>query len=240
MKYINILSFLSMVLANFLANFLPIGGRTTGEISSMYPNLFTPAGFVFSIWSVIYLLLLIFAVLQLFKSNQQVRQTIGWYFTLSCILNIAWIIAWHHLIIWLSLILMAGLLLSLVIINLKLRAIPSSLFKATFGIYLGWICIAAVANSTIFLMSVNWGGLGLPDVFWATAMVVAGALIAALVIGKLNNFFVALPVAWAFYGIIHLRIHDYLSVAIAAAAGILIVLLVSVVIIVKQLKKQPV
>ena len=51
------LAFLAVVTLNALANILPLNGQTTGDISNRLPVLFTPAGYVFSIWSVIYILL---------------------------------------------------------------------------------------------------------------------------------------------------------------------------------------
>jgi hypothetical protein len=42
-----------MIVLNVLANALPLGGRTTGEISDAYPNLFAPAGYTFAIWGLI-------------------------------------------------------------------------------------------------------------------------------------------------------------------------------------------
>ncbi|ULE33686.1 hypothetical protein [Mycobacterium sp. IDR2000157661] len=48
---------LSMVIVNILANTLPINGVRTGDVSDAYPNLLAPAGYAFSIWSLIYLLL---------------------------------------------------------------------------------------------------------------------------------------------------------------------------------------
>ena len=54
----NIIGFVLVIIMNTLANTLPINGFTTGELSALYPNLFVPAGFTFSIWGVIYLLLM--------------------------------------------------------------------------------------------------------------------------------------------------------------------------------------
>ena len=46
----NIVAFAGVLVVNYLANALPIGGNTTGALSDLYPNLFTPAGLTFSIW----------------------------------------------------------------------------------------------------------------------------------------------------------------------------------------------
>jgi hypothetical protein len=52
LKIINIFAFSLMILMNYLANALPLGDNTTGELSARYPNLFVPAGLTFSICAV--------------------------------------------------------------------------------------------------------------------------------------------------------------------------------------------
>jgi len=56
------LLFIGVIAVNALANILPINGYNTGQISAFYPNAFVPAGFTFSIWGVIYLLLLSYTI----------------------------------------------------------------------------------------------------------------------------------------------------------------------------------
>jgi translocator protein len=56
---INLIFYLFVVTMNFLANSLPLNGQTSEEISDKLDVLFTPAGYVFSIWGFIYFLLAI-------------------------------------------------------------------------------------------------------------------------------------------------------------------------------------
>lgn len=88
-----IVSLLAVITTNALANILPLNGQTTGEISNRLPVLFTPAGYVFSIWSLIYLLL-IFWVIGLWRNrfNKDARyERRSLLFIISCVFNIAWI-----------------------------------------------------------------------------------------------------------------------------------------------------
>lgn len=222
-KIINLVLFVAMVVVNYLANAMPINGITTGQISELYPNLFVPAGVTFSIWGVIYLLLLVFVILQFRESNSNIVKQIGWFFALSCALNGLWIFAWHYQLLLISLLIMLTLLGALILINLKLHAHPNGFIKAAFGIYLGWTCIATIANVTALLVSINWGGWGLSQQFWTITMILIGAAISALAIIKINNPFLGLAVIWAFIGIIVERQDDYLSIVIAAIAGIVLV-----------------
>ncbi len=223
LKLVNIIAFIIMIVLNYLANALPLGGKTTGELSAQYPNLFVPAGITFSIWGVIYLLLLGFIILQFRTENKAMVNTIGGLFAISCVLNSLWIAAWHYENPGLSMVIMILLLITLVLINFRLTPLAGGISKAAFGIYLGWICIATIANATALLVAVNWQGWGISDETWAVIMVLAGAAITALVLQKFRNPFTGLAVIWALAGIIIKRQSDYQSIVIAAIAAITVV-----------------
>ena len=138
-KYLNILLFGGMIVMNYLANALPLNNKTTGELSDSFPNLFVPAGITFSIWGIIYLLLFVYCIVQFTGSNQAIVSDISWFFGISCVLNALWIVFWHYEKLPLSLLVMAGLLISLIYINFLIRSLPMGVIKASFGIYLGWI-----------------------------------------------------------------------------------------------------
>ena len=217
MKYLNLILFTGMIVMNYLANALPINGKTTGELSDAYPNLFTPAGITFSIWGVIYILLLIFCVIQFTTSHQAVITRIGWLFGFSCFFNALWIVAWHYERLPLSLILMLGLLVTLIWINVFIRDLPDAFIKAGFGVYLGWICIATIANVTALLVNYGWGGFAISGQTWAIIMISVGAVIVSLTIWRLENPFIGLAVVWAFAGIMIKRQGDNRAIFITAA-----------------------
>ena len=126
-KFLNLLLFAAMIVTNYLANALPINNRTTGEISDSFPNLFVPAGITFSIWGLIYLLLIIYSIVQFTGSNQTAISNIGWLFGVTCILNALWIVFWHYGKLPVSLLLMLGLLISLIYINILIKDLPLGL-----------------------------------------------------------------------------------------------------------------
>jgi hypothetical protein len=228
MKIINLLLFAFMIVMNYLANALPLNGKTTGQLSDFYPNLFVPAGITFSIWGIIYLLIAAFCVLQFSPSNKIVVEKIAWLFAASSLLNGLWILAWHYQKISLSVLIMFGLLALLAIINFKLKDESNGIIKATFGIYLGWICIATIANVTALLVDVNWGALGLTEQSWAIVMITVGLIVTTLVVLRLNNPFVAISVVWAFAGIAIKRQDDYRTIFIAAIVALIIAAIVVV------------
>ena len=222
-KYFNLILFAVMIVMNYLANALPINNKTTGEISDSIPNLFVPAGITFSVWGVIYLLLLIYSVLQFTSADKVTINNISWLFAISCIFNALWIVAWHYGKLPMSLIIMSGLLISLIYINMTISHLPSGIIKAAFGVYLGWICIATIANVTALLVTYKWGGFGISQEVWTIIMISAGTIIAVLALYRLNNPFIGLVIMWALAGIIIKRSDDFRSIVIAAAAGMAIV-----------------
>lgn len=218
-KYVNILLYLGMVTMNYLANSLPLNNQTTGEVSDSYSNLFAPAGITFVIWGVIYLLLAVYCVVQFTGAHQAIMQEIGWAFAATSLLNVAWIFAWHYEKLPLTLVLMLFMLLALIYINWSIRAMHFGLIKAAFGIYLGWICIATIANITAYLVSINWYGFGLSEEIWTIIMISIGFLIVIITQLKWNNPFIGLAVVWAFVGIAIKRQNDVQSIFFTALVG---------------------
>jgi hypothetical protein len=226
-KFLNIIFFAGMIVMNYLANALPLNNKTTGELSDSLPNLFVPAGITFSIWGVIYLLLAAYTVVQFTAKDQQVVGNIGWVFALSCIFNALWIVTWHYQRLPLSLLVMLELLVTLIYLNMQIRDLPFGIIKASFGIYLGWICIATIANVTALLVHYNWNGSGIPEAAWAIIMISIGALIVSVALYRLQNPFIGLSVIWAFVGIFLKRQADYREIAVTAIVALIIVTIIT-------------
>jgi len=221
LSILNLLGFLGTVVVNALATTLPINNKTTGELSDLYPNLFTPAGLTFAIWGLIYVLLAIFVVYQLIpavrRDTQKIDfvQRIGPLFLISCLANIGWIYAWHYEIVPLSVVLMLILFGSLLAIYLRLNIGKSEATKSEkylvhlpFSIYLGWITIATIANVTALLVNINWNAWGLGEQFWAVAVIIVGIAIALSILFTRKDIFYCLVVDWALLGILLKRLSD--------------------------------
>jgi hypothetical protein len=227
-KYLNLVLFSGMIVMNYLANALPLNNNTTGQLSDSYPNLFVPAGITFSIWGVIYLLLAAFCVVQFTGLDKSLIANIGWLFAISCLLNALWIIFWHYKSLPSSLIIMIGLLVTLIYINMLISDLQFGIIKASFGIYLGWICIATIANVTALLVHYNWNCSGISEEIWTIIMISTGSLIGAITLLRLQNPFIGLAVVWAFAGIIIKRQGDHRSIAITAAIALLLVGIITI------------
>lgn len=206
----NIVGYLGVLVTNFLANALPIAGRTTGDVADQYPNLFTPAGITFSIWGVIYLSLLVFVVLQsrgLFRERvaPEYLESIGPWFFLSCLCNVGWILVWHQLWVVPSMILMLGLLYTLLVIYQRLDGYAWRGFgwiRLPFSLYLAWICVATLANTTVLLVDLGYSGQPLSAGVWTAILVGLASVLGLFFLYRRNDPVFPLVIVWALIGII--------------------------------------
>jgi hypothetical protein len=205
-----VLAVIATIIVNGLANALPINDQTTGEISDRFDVYFVPAGYVFSIWGLIYLGLLVYAVYQALpaqRDNPRLERIAPW-FILSSIANMAWIFLWHYEQFVLTVVVMLALLGSLVTIYVQLgigrMAVSRGekwLVQVPFSIYLGWVSVATIANITSTLEHVNWGGWGISEQIWAVIMLVVAVVLAFLVARSRRDVAYILVFVWAFIGI---------------------------------------
>ena len=228
MTLINLIAFLAMVVVNALSATGFLGGKTTGEVSDAYQNLFTPAGWTFSIWGVIYLLLFVFVIAAFFNNSAKLAtDQIGYWFFASCAFNILWVFAWHLDIIWLSMIMMIGLLVSLVVMFTRLSGM-FNLFTAGFSVYLGWIMVATIANFVVLLVSLGVDGMNNgAQLFVVTVLPVAALLMASISFFR-DDWLISLTGMFAFAGIIAKHVSKsgfsgkYTSVIASASIGAII------------------
>lgn len=199
-----------MIVVNALANALPINGQNTGEISDRFDVYFTPAGYVFSIWGLIYLGLIAYAVYQALpaqRENPRLRR-IGWWVVIGSLANTAWIFLWHYEVFPLTLPVMLVLLLTLIVIYLslginrvKVSTAERLAVHVPFSIYLGWITVATVANAAALLDYIKWNAWGISEVAWMWIILAAVLVIAVIVNFTRRDIAYALVILWAVAGI---------------------------------------
>ena len=193
---------------NFLGGTGRINNLSQGEVSDMYNTLITPAGFTFSIWSVIYGLLLISLIVMVIKHDksyyQDAIESITLLLWMSFIANMIWIVLFSYLQIGLSTVFIFIYLFSLVFILKKLKNLNTHrewLLPLTFGLNTGWLFIASVVNVSAFLVKIEWTGFGIEESTWAVIMMLIATLLTTFVVLQLRNAAFPLPIAWAFFGI---------------------------------------
>ena len=209
----NIFALIVTIVLNYLSNTGIFNGNTMSTVSAAYQNLFTPAGYAFSIWGLIYLGLAAFVIYHAvvsFKSSQEnnVVLKVGWWFVISCIANCAWIFAWLYDYTGLSVIIMIMLLFSLVMIILKTRMelddLPIKQIAYVwwpFSLYAGWITVALIANIAAWLTKINWDGFGLSSITWTIIMIIIAGIIYLLMTWQRNMREYALVGVWGLLAI---------------------------------------
>ena len=205
-RVLALVSYVFMLVMNVLATTLPLNGQSTNEISDKYDTLFAPIGFTFAIWGVIYLLLGVYTVYQLVRTNNLVDSITPWYIA-SSVLNGLWIVAWHYEQLWLALLIIVGLLVTLIRINKTSTALRTGwattlAIRLPFAVYFGWVTVATVANVSALLVQWGWrGGNLLTEEGWTVAVLLVAAAIGSTVVWINRSPAFGLVLVWAFFGI---------------------------------------
>lgn len=246
LRWSNIVAFVLTVIVNSLAGSTTLlGGVNTAEISDSNPTLITPAGYVFSIWGIIYVLLGVFVIFQALPSQKEKGYTkkIGWLFVLSSVLNIVWLFLWQFEILSVSVVLMFLLLATLIAIYLRLNIGKSAVslreklaVHLPFSVYLGWITIASIANVSVFLVSENWDGFGIGAETWATLIIIVALVITLLVLATRRDIAYGLVIIWALIGIAVNQSGNQSIVTLTEASAIIILLALAAAVLLSRLK----
>jgi len=251
LQILNVVTFIAAVIINYLAITLPLGYGTTEELSDAIPNLFVPAGLTFSIWGIIYILLGAFSVYQardIFKSDKiemPYLDKVSYFFIISNLANLIWILLWHFQLIPLSLVAMLVILLSLLLIYIRLAIGKTEVSRTEkgvvhipFSVYLGWITVATIANVTAVLVdSLGVPSYGLlPEILTITVIAVAVIITYAMLLIR-KDIAYSLVVLWASLGIFLKQFELNLTVGITALIAVVLILAGIILIIVMKLRK---
>ena len=205
-----IITVIATIVINILANALPINGLNTGQISDSFEVYFVPAGYVFSIWGLIYIGLIAFTVFQFLPTQKQSPRlrNLGYLFALSNVANATWLFCWHYNQFGLSVLVMLILLGLLIASYLRLDVgrTPVTVSERwcvdiPFSVYLGWITVATVANISSWLYFINWGGFGISPQVWAVIMLLVASLLGLGMALTRRDYAYLLVLVWSFVGI---------------------------------------
>lgn len=209
-KVTNVAVFLAVLAANGAAGSGAMSGESIGVLANRYRSDFLPANYVFGIWSLIYLWLTVFTVYQALPvpgARDAVRR-IGPWWLVSGVLNIAWVSAFSFSRFGLALVVMAGLLVTLVILAERVQPLADGPHSAPrwcvahpFALYLSWISVAIIANTFQYAHVVQWSGLGIAEASWAAVMMGVATALALVMVASRGLWLFPLVVAWALWGI---------------------------------------
>jgi hypothetical protein len=247
---LNAISLTIMLTLNTLANALPINGITTGEVSAEYENLFTPAGFAFSIWGIIYLLLLVQLIAMVIKvikyNTSKIVSKMGRTLPLIHLTNSAWLIAWHYQLIALSWGLIILLLYLLSATYRKSAVLGPGKNEYLYGklpvrVYLGWVMAATLANTAVLITKWQTESPIIPPTIWAPLFALVLVVITFSLLLYRKDLVITFTVIWAlsaiYFGNITRQIAGTEIMRWIALTGIVLLLLGSVYIMIQRLTK---
>ncbi|GAB4001917.1 hypothetical protein GCM10028807_59260 [Spirosoma daeguense] len=241
-----------MITTNYLSNAGFFGGTTNADISGKYPTLITPAGYAFSIWGLIFLGLLAFAVYQALPSQQANPRfrAVGWWVVLNAICNAIWSPLFNNERIDLALVVILAMLFSLAIIEQRLlartntslisanqdaslpemRVIPAEtwLARIPFSIYFGWLTVATILNVAVYLKASGFNMMGISEETWAISVLVVGLTVGAILFNRYRSVAYILVFTWA-YVAIALKQVDHGDIKIIAGVGAMLAVILAVV-----------
>lgn len=249
-KWIAVIAFAGVVIVNVLANVLPLNGRTTAEISDSYPNLFAPAGITFAIWGLIYILLAGYTVYQFAsvrqrasKLSEHTLEKVNQYFIASSLLNISWMLTWHYEVLWLSVLLMIGILYCLITIVMTLHGQKMSvrdgwLVRVPFSVYFAWVTVATIANITAYFVSIGWEG-GLRPAVGIVAVLLVTSIVTITITYRLRDWVYGTVIVWAYVGILlkHLSTNGWNGMYPTVIITLTILITLHIVIVLRELER---
>jgi hypothetical protein len=208
----NLIVIIAVIVWNYAANALSIGGNTIGSLSREYENLFTPAGYAFAIWGPIYLGLLLHGIYQVKKvfldrHDDGFVGQMGPWLIFANLANAGWVWFWLNEQTGLSVIWMIAVLVSLIMIihrlNMERWDAPIRIIVWVWWpicIYSGWIAVATIANFAAWLSKIGWQFI-LNDVTWTTIMIILAAMVNLFMIKTRNMREFAAVGIWALVAI---------------------------------------
>ena len=168
-----------------LAGFGLLGTRveeSSGGAFAADATLLTPATPAFSIWSLIYVGLLGYVIWQWRALGNPRATRIAWPAAASMLLNALWLGVtqlgwlWPSVAVILSLALVLGVLVQRLGEDPPRSRIEAVVVDGTFGVYLGWVSVASVANITAVGVAAGVD----PGAPWADVLAVVVLAVAAL------------------------------------------------------------
>ena len=250
-QFFVVFSIVTMIVMNYLSNVRAFGGKTNAEISAKYHTLITPAGYAFSIWGIIFLGLLAFAIYQGLGSQRTNPrfQAVGWWVVLNALCNAIWSPLFNNEYIGVALIVILVMLFSVAIIEQRLLerqrvpilatdpdgTLPQSATSSTemwlaripFSVYFGWLTVATILNVSVYLKATEFSLMDLSEQTWAIAMLIVGLWVGAIVFNRYRSVAYILVFAWAYIAIA-VEQEGYGQIPLVAIAGAIIAVLLAI------------
>jgi translocator protein len=225
---------------NLIYDALHIPGDSVKIVSDTYKTLFTPAGYAFAIWGVIYLAFIIYAIYQLLPAQRQVHffDRMAWPVILANSLCMIWQVVFRNYLLAGSVaIILATLCTAIVMRNMIKNEVNGRhpWLTVPFSLFLGWICVATIANIASWLVSAGWNG-GASGPLAPTITMLCIALLTGIATSLLyRDFIIPIVIAWALTAIyIETKYNNGLVARVALVAAIIALVWAVIVFIYRQ------
>jgi hypothetical protein len=231
-RWLALVAVLVNIFFNYYMNANPPGGLTNAEVSAKYPTLFTPAGYAFSIWGIIYLSFVAYSIFQLLPSQRKylIYDRLAIPLIITSVLSICWLFSFSYELLLLSVSIIVLMLVTAILLLVRskegvLQGNISKRISIPFALYAGWLSVATIANTSVWLIAMGWRGWALGETPWTLLMIAVAAALAGLVSYKLKDIVFPLVVVWAVVAIYVARQNQEQTVAtFALVSGIVIML----------------
>ena len=219
-----VLAVIVNLVLNGLAGAGLLFGVQTGAVSDGIPTGITPAGWTFGIWTVIVLMLVLYAGFQALPAQRGPRYDAPAVpFALANVLNGLWQIPWLTRHFGVALVVIVGILASLVwlyVVHGRMRLRENEVWAMGLpaSYLLAWVAVATALNATVWLRSVGLAG---PEAVFAPAVVLTVGGVGAWLLSRTGDTAVAAVLLWAFAGIYAAHagaLPTVVALAVAAAA----------------------
>jgi translocator protein len=201
-------------LFNGLSEYLMRDIPSVKEMSDRYSTLFTPAGYAFSIWGIIYLSFIIYAIYQLLpvqRLNPLYDKLAGPIISINVMAALWIVIFTNHYIIPSVFIILCMLALGAMLYSIVNTRKKRNTFwiKFPFRVFLGWITVATIANISLCLKFLHFDPetIGIDETHWTIILVIFTCVIALSVSYRFKDLIYPLVICWACVGIAIANIH---------------------------------
>lgn len=215
--------FIVMMVMNYFA------GTTIGNVANNNQSIIQPAGFAFSIWGLIYLLIFIWIIKQFFQKNWEnsIAYRLKYWPIINFLLNSAWILVFTQQMVLASVIVIFALLITLIIMHILITNHQYDWYdRFPYSIYFAWVTVASIVNVFQLTNDNNIDAvLGMDELTWTIIMLVAAALIGVITALYFKDWLYPLIIIWPLYGIYieNSNVYQSLNITLLIISGVLVV-----------------
>ena len=248
LRWLTLFVVLLNVVLSSITDRLGLGGESIATVTRQYDSLFVPAGYAFSIWGVIYLSFIVYAVVQLLPAQRykSVYDHLDIPVMWVNILGFIWQLVFRFNQVTTSLLIILVMLIAGIVLFIRAqKAVTlhqySQWLLVPASIFLGWICVATIANASVWLIAIGWDGASISAGSWTMLLLGIAFLLAVYISLRFKNYLYPAVIAWATFAIWVALQNKTLEVAQVALYTAIAAVVLTVIAIVRNIRlKQPV